>query len=204
MSRYALSILALCKQYMDSEDEELKESLLLLLSSMRHSSLEDNHLVTMFELAVTNLSYDPNYIGDADMDVSESDDDEYSDDEDQSWKVRRASAKVIGSLVPFLNAELISQLIRVLVARMSDRVEVVKIEVRECLLIVLDTVSTTFNKDNMYFKRKFYLYQGSLQSFKRKPRISKALTRLLSNSKSLQRSCQSLATASTHQQSPNS
>ena len=67
------------------------------------------HIPAIVELCLEYLTYDPNYNyedgDDSDMecddenDEGEGTDDEYSDDDDVSWKVRRAAAKCLEAVV---------------------------------------------------------------------------------------------------------
>ena len=58
----------------------------------------------MKSVLTESIAYDPNYCGDdidSDEDYEDEDDDEgdWTDDEDMSWKVRRASAKCFDAFV---------------------------------------------------------------------------------------------------------
>ena len=88
------------------------------------------------------LKYDPNYADDMDEDdddneFDDDDDDidsdaEYSDDEDMSWKVRRASSKCISALFisrPDLMVHFYKAACGLLITRLKEREESVKLDV---------------------------------------------------------------------------
>lgn len=94
-------------------------------------------------LSLKSLSYDPNYACDEDEDEGEGmeedeededddDYDDYSDDEDLSWKVRRAAAKVVSAVCctrPELLDSMYASASPVLIKRFGEREESVKLDV---------------------------------------------------------------------------
>lgn len=101
---------------------------------------------SVLALAKAEIAYDPNLAdtGDVNMEGSdgdyyddgddggEYDDDEYNDDEDTSWKVRRAACLLVVALVaayPEHAAALYSQCRPTLQARFKEREESVKLDV---------------------------------------------------------------------------
>lgn len=107
----------------------------------------------VFSVILKFLKYDPNYADDDDedeqMETDEDDDDDfldddedgvYSDDEDLSWKVRRASAKVFVSLFATQSQLLYKfhqELAPLLIRRLSEREENVRIEVIQAYITLL-------------------------------------------------------------------
>lgn len=105
------------------------------------------------------VKYDPNYVefddddDDVDMDDDAFDDDddefdqgEYTDDEDDSWKIRRGAAKVLEVLIN-TRSDLLADFYRIaalpLIARFSEREESVRLEVLEAFEALLrQTVNT--------------------------------------------------------------
>ncbi|CAK9779690.1 unnamed protein product [Cutaneotrichosporon oleaginosum] len=107
------------------------------------------------------VKYDPNYVDfdddeDVDMDDDAFDDDEdefdqgeYTDDEDDSWKVRRGAAKVLEALIN-TRSDLLAEFYRIvalpLIARFNEREESVRLEVLEAFEALLrQTVNTRPN-----------------------------------------------------------
>jgi len=96
-------VMPLVMKYARQEDDELKEHVLQACEAMvsKCGSEISSHIPAIVNLCLEYITYDPNYNyddgEDSDMEcdeVGEEDgsDDEYSDDDDVSWKVRRASA----------------------------------------------------------------------------------------------------------------
>ena len=91
------------------------------------------HLGTITQLCLEQVCYDPNYNyeEDADEDMDDMDcdddggicddsDDEYSDDDDISWKVRRAAAKCLEAVVSTRH-ELLVEFYRTVSPRLISR-----------------------------------------------------------------------------------
>lgn len=111
------------------------------------------HIESILQLSLKFLKYDPNYCydeegeGDEDVmedDVEEEDAEEYEDvddDDDTSWKVRKAAVKVIGAIVSVrqevLNDSLFSVIAKELVSRFKEREESVRIEVFNCFTALI-------------------------------------------------------------------
>ena len=98
----------------------------------------------LIQLALDNLRHDPNYVQDDDneyemLDSQESDleDDEYdaedySDDDDISWKVRRAAAKLLTAIIvsyPDTLPEIYREVAPMLISRFNEREESVRVEI---------------------------------------------------------------------------
>ncbi|EPQ30131.1 uncharacterized protein PFL1_02248 [Pseudozyma flocculosa PF-1] len=143
----------------DEDDDELRE---VCMQTVEAILLRCPAEVTPFvnqaiQASLLLIKHDPNYAGDAEGDSDEEmfdadqdddgddDDDDlidedYSDDEDLSWKVRRASAKVLNAAItsrPEMLAQNTSSVAPVLVQRFSEREESVRLEVLDTFLALL-------------------------------------------------------------------
>ncbi|OQR95878.1 Cullin-associated NEDD8-dissociated protein, partial [Thraustotheca clavata] len=101
------------------------------------------HTTEILSVAMAFTKYDPNYMydsGDEDMDedmeddeeYSEQEDNDYSDDDDASWKVRRAALRVMSAIIttrPELLDTLYASYSEPLIARFKEREESVRIDV---------------------------------------------------------------------------
>ncbi|BEI79879.1 hypothetical protein CcaverHIS002_0104080 [Cutaneotrichosporon cavernicola] len=154
------------KQTQDLEDTDAVEGALTALEVLlsrcpkEMSTAVSPILVRSLEL----VKYDPNYVDfddndDVDMDDDAFDDDddefdqgEYTDDEDDSWKIRRGAAKVLEALIN-TRSDLLAEFYRIaalpLIARFSEREESVRLEVLEAFEALLrQTVNTRPNDRN--------------------------------------------------------
>ncbi|KAI0271714.1 TIP120-domain-containing protein [Gloeopeniophorella convolvens] len=127
----------------DSEDEELREGALQALESivLRIPTEVTPFLGTIIQVATTYIKYDPNYAGGGDdedeemLDEDDDDgelDDEWSDEEDQSYKIRRSATKLLAAIIatrPELLVSLYKEVSPVLISRFGDREETVRLEV---------------------------------------------------------------------------
>jgi len=124
------------------EDYEIKEYCLQALESIveRCPQHARNFLEPIFSIALEFLSYDPNYEADMeedededeDMDDEDESEEEYSDDEDMSWKVRRAATKCLSAIVlnfPDLISDLYPKASSELISRFREREENVKVDI---------------------------------------------------------------------------
>ncbi|KIY96332.1 hypothetical protein MNEG_11630 [Monoraphidium neglectum] len=122
-------------------DDELREHCLQALESFVQRSPADARaqLDSVLAVALEALRHDPNFADDMQDDGegggggSDDDDDggseEYSDDEDVSWKVRRAAAKLVSAVVaayPDALPEIYGRVAGDLVSRFREREESVK------------------------------------------------------------------------------
>jgi len=101
-----------------SSDDELRETVLQTIESaiLRCPDEVGKFVESILDVCLELIKYDPNYVDDDDedggndsgedddkMDTDEDQEDEndgdYSDDDDLSWKVRRASSKVLSSVI---------------------------------------------------------------------------------------------------------
>eukprot|EP00850_Spirogloea_muscicola_P001350 SM000005S17147 [mRNA] locus=s5:408611:419235:+ [translate_table: standard] len=131
-----------CKEASESDDE-LRENSLQALESFVLRCPKDvaEHCPLILELALEYLSYDPNFTDDMDEDHDEDLEDEdeaeesaeeYSDDEDVSWKVRRAATKCLSALIVSrqeMIATFYSKASPKIIERFREREENVKIDV---------------------------------------------------------------------------
>ncbi|XP_073147008.1 cullin-associated NEDD8-dissociated protein 1 [Henckelia pumila] len=124
-------------------DEELREYSLQALESFLLRCPRDisSYCDQILRLTLEFLSYDPNFTDNMEEDtdeesyVEEEDDEsanEYTDDEDVSWKVRRASAKCLAALIvsrPEMLSRLYEEACPKLIDRFKEREENVKMDV---------------------------------------------------------------------------
>ncbi|XP_076935987.1 cullin-associated NEDD8-dissociated protein 1-like [Bidens hawaiensis] len=124
-------------------DEELREYSLQALESFLLRCPRDivSYCNEILHLTLEYLSYDPNFTDNMEEDTDdevhdeEEDDDsanEYTDDEDVSWKVRRAAAKCLSALIvsrPEMLSNLYDEACPKLVDRFKEREENVKMDI---------------------------------------------------------------------------
>ncbi|KAI3770791.1 hypothetical protein L6452_01935 [Arctium lappa] len=124
-------------------DEELREYSLQALESFLLRCPRDifSYCNEILHLTLEYLSYDPNFTDNMEEDTDdeihddEEDDDsanEYTDDEDVSWKVRRAAAKCLAALIvsrPEMLSNLYDEACPKLIDRFKEREENVKMDV---------------------------------------------------------------------------
>ncbi|TIB98661.1 TIP120-domain-containing protein [Wallemia mellicola] len=125
--------------HLDNSDDEIKESALLTLEAFIKHLNPQQHLESLIALSSKFISYNPNYfeIDDDDDDIDEDDDEDQedeplSDNDDLSWKVRKASAKLISTITlnnPHLLHQLCSSIfLNLLNITSNEREESVKLE----------------------------------------------------------------------------
>ncbi|THG96420.1 hypothetical protein EW026_g5420 [Hermanssonia centrifuga] len=146
------------------EDEELKESGLQALEALvlRCPTEVTPFLGNIIQVGTQFIKYDPNYADDGDddededmVDPDEEDDaelDDYSDDEDTSYKIRRSATKLLAAVIgtrPELLVTLYKEVSPVLISRFGDREETVRVEIWATYGILLKQTA---------------LYGGSLQA----------------------------------------
>ncbi|KAF6143925.1 hypothetical protein GIB67_001719 [Kingdonia uniflora] len=135
-------LIGYCKSASEN-DEELREHSLQALESFllrcpRDISVYCNEILN---LTLEFLSYDPNFTDNMEEDTDEETQDEeeddesaneYTDDEDISWKVRRAAAKCLAAIIvsrPEMLSKLYLEACPKLIDRFKEREENVKMEV---------------------------------------------------------------------------
>jgi hypothetical protein len=147
MGKQITNVVPLVLKYVDhkdfSEDDELREICFQTFESLIYRCPKEiaEFLGKIIDQCLTFIKHDPNYAVGSDededaMDVDEDDDDEddggYSDDDDMSWKVRKASSRCLCAVIrtrPEMIQELYKKVAPVLVARFTEREENVKLDV---------------------------------------------------------------------------
>lgn len=134
-------------------DDELREYCLQAFEAYirRCSVIVSSSLPDIVNICLKNISHDPNYNYDEDdtddeaMDMDGDDDgsesaDDYSDDDDLSWKVRRASAKCLEAIVlsrrDMVNDFFVT-IAPILVSRFKEREESVKADIIQTFVSLL-------------------------------------------------------------------
>eukprot|EP00884_Botryococcus_braunii_P010434 jgi/Botrbrau1/19392/Bobra.0338s0022.1 len=128
-----------CEEAGESDDEFRENCLQALEAFISKSPIASKpFLESILALAINGLQHDPNLAEDMSEDGDHDDDDDelsvedYSDDEDLSWKVRRGAAKCLSAIVvsyPELLAKIYPETCPLLVQRFKEREESVKCEV---------------------------------------------------------------------------
>ncbi|KAK7039295.1 Cullin-associated nedd8-dissociated protein 1 [Favolaschia claudopus] len=107
------------------------------------------YVAPITQTGIQYIKYDPNYAGDdedeemadADDDDDEAELDEYSDDEDTSYKIRRSATKLLAAIVgtrPDLLSSIYKDVSPVLISRFGDREETVRLEVWATYVVLLN------------------------------------------------------------------
>eukprot|EP00164_Ancoracysta_twista_P000655 GFYU01000869.1.p1 GENE.GFYU01000869.1~~GFYU01000869.1.p1 ORF type:complete len:1276 (-),score=480.86 GFYU01000869.1:86-3913(-) len=150
-------ILPMLNSYLsvEEQDDEVREYCFQSFESfvLKCSKEMTSHLPQLVETCIKFLKFDPNYVdddedeeeeGDDPMDMDDDDDgfddddddDDsgggYSDDEDFSWKVRRAAAKCLSAVIstrPEMLAVFYQKACKDIITRFKDREETVKLDV---------------------------------------------------------------------------
>ncbi|KAF7318032.1 Cullin-associated nedd8-dissociated protein 1 [Mycena chlorophos] len=149
------------------DDDELREgSLQALEAVLRYCA---RALAPIIQAGVQFIQRDPNYAGDdEDEEMADADDDnadeaglaEYSDDEDASYKIRRAATKLLAAIVgthPELLSSLYKEVSPVLISRFGDREETVRLEVWATYIVLPNQTSVygrSGRSDELSLKRK--------------------------------------------------
>ncbi|XP_055377296.1 cullin-associated NEDD8-dissociated protein 1 [Condylostylus longicornis] len=145
-------IMVILQEYSRCEDDELREFCLQACEAFVYRCPDPilPHIPMIIELCVKYLVYDPNYNYEADdgevsvsMDTEDDeyvDSEEYSDDDDLSWKVRRAAAKCIEAVI-ITRHELVEDFYRTLsptlISRFKEREENVKSDIFHAYIALL-------------------------------------------------------------------
>ncbi|KAF9482351.1 TIP120-domain-containing protein [Pholiota conissans] len=133
-------------QAVEKSDDDLREGSLQALEALvlRCPTEIDIYLPSIVEVGNKYIKYDPNYAGgddeDEDEDMADPDDeedddeglDEYSDDEDTSYKIRRSATKLLSAVVgtrPDRLTRTYRDISPVLISRFNDREETVRLEI---------------------------------------------------------------------------
>lgn len=144
----------------ESDDDELREACIQAFETFMYRCPREitPYIQKIGDVALTFVKHDPNYTYDEEdedmdklsqMDVDgETEDEEddgadYSDDEDLSWKVRRASAKCIEAMIVSRRSELVEYVRTIgplLISRFKEREENVKWDVMHAYAALLTQV----------------------------------------------------------------
>lgn len=158
------SIMPFITVYSQQDDDELREFCLQACEAFVQKCPEaiKPHIEPIITLCVKYIKYDPNYNYEADdsemstsMDTEEEEDvdsEEYSDDDDMSWKVRRAAAKCLEAVIstrPDMLEEFYMNLSPVLFSRFKEREENVKSDIFHAYIALLKVTPT---KDDIPFE----------------------------------------------------
>ncbi|XP_015114228.1 cullin-associated NEDD8-dissociated protein 1 [Diachasma alloeum] len=166
-------VMPLIVQYSNEDDDELREYCLQAFEAFVYRCPKEitPHINKIIDICLTYITYDPNYNYDDDVsDLSDSEgvtmeteedgeedgEEEYSDDDDMSWKVRRAAAKCLEAVVSS-RRELLPELYKIvspaLIARFKEREENVKSDIFHAYIALLrqtrPTSSVALDPDSM-------------------------------------------------------
>lgn len=153
-------VMPLVVHYCQEDDDELREYCLQAFDSFVKRCPKEitPHVPTIINICLQYLCYDPNYNYDDDeidedsMDTDKLDEDEgesedeYSDDDDMSWKVRRASAKCLEALISTRHemlTELYKSISPALISRFKEREENVKVDIFHAYIALLKQTRPT-------------------------------------------------------------
>ncbi|XP_021104475.1 cullin-associated NEDD8-dissociated protein 2 isoform X2 [Heterocephalus glaber] len=146
-------LVPLLEEFCGLEDDELRESCLQACEAFLRKCPKEMgpHVPRVTSLCLQYLKHDPNYNYNSDEDEEQMEtedsesseqevEDEYSDDDDMSWKVRRAAAKCLAALLgsrPDLLPDLYCSLAPALVRRFREREDNVKADVFAAYIVLL-------------------------------------------------------------------
>ncbi|XP_025232792.1 cullin-associated NEDD8-dissociated protein 2 isoform X2 [Theropithecus gelada] len=146
-------LVPLVEDFCNLDDDELRESCLQAFEAFLRKCPKEMgpHVPNVTSLCLQYIKHDPNYNYDSDEDEEQMEtedsefseqesEDEYSDDDDMSWKVRRAAAKCIAALIssrPDLLPDFHCTLAPVLIRRFREREENVKADVFTAYIVLL-------------------------------------------------------------------
>ncbi|KAF6098817.1 putative cullin associated and neddylation dissociated 2 (putative) [Phyllostomus discolor] len=146
-------LVPLVEEFCSLDDDELRESCLQAFEAFLKKCPKEMgpHVPSVTSLCLQYMKHDPNYNYDSDgeeeqMETEDSEfseqesEDEYSDDDDMSWKVRRAAAKCMAALIssrPDLLPDFHRTLAPALICRFKEREENVKADVFGAYIVLL-------------------------------------------------------------------
>ncbi|KAJ7037768.1 armadillo-type protein [Mycena alexandri] len=155
------------------DDDELREGSLQALEALllRCPTEITPYVGPIVQAGSQYIKYDPNYAGDDDEDeeMADADDDddeaaeldEYSDDEDTSYKIRRSATKLLAAIVgtrPELLSTIYKDVSPVLISRFGDREQTVRLEVWATYVVLLNQTAVygglPQSKEDSSLKRK--------------------------------------------------
>ncbi|KAJ3507237.1 hypothetical protein NLJ89_g6418 [Agrocybe chaxingu] len=141
-------------QAVEKDDDELREGSLQALEALvlRCPTESDPYLPNIIEVGNKYIKHDPNYAGsdDEDEEMADPDDDgdddddagdEYSDDEDTSYKIRRSATKLLAAVIgtrPDRLTKTYKDISPVLISRFGDREETVRLEIWATYVVLLN------------------------------------------------------------------
>jgi len=158
-------IVPLVVHYCQSKDEELVEySLQALEAFVKRCPTEiSKYIKQIIDICLNFIAYDPNYNYDEDEDDAnameddgseeENDQDDYSDDDDVSWKIRRAAAKCLESIISTRHELLqifYTEVSPVLISRFKEREETVKCDIFSVYIAILQQTRPLVHKRALY------------------------------------------------------
>eukprot|EP00116_Pleurobrachia_bachei_P001870 sb/3462132/ len=165
------------------EDDDLREcSIQVLESCVLWCPGEITEFTPQIvDMCLVYLGYDPNYNYDEGGEEEEEeleedeDEDDYTDDEDMSWKVRRASAKCLAAIIqarPDLLSDLYEKVSPILISRFKEREQSVRLDVfatYSCLLKQTGTAkqSIVVSEDEMEQITPVTLLTGQVEAIVR-------------------------------------
>lgn len=138
------------------DDDDLRESSLQALEAiiLRCPTEIAPYLTSCIQVGNQYIKYDPNYaVDDDDEDMGDGEDDEeedeelgeeYSDDEDMSYKTRRSATKLLAAVIstrPELLSTIYKDVSPVLISRFGDREVTVKLEIWSTYSLLLQQTS---------------------------------------------------------------
>ncbi|XP_072398522.1 cullin-associated NEDD8-dissociated protein 1-like isoform X1 [Diabrotica undecimpunctata] len=131
-------------EYCDTEDDELLECCLQALGNFITTCPKEmtKNIHMVINVSLKYLVYDPNYIDEnaPEDNCSDENEDEYSDDDDMSWKVRKSAAKCLESIIitrPELLNEFYKSLSPTLISRFKEREENVRSDIFHAYISLL-------------------------------------------------------------------
>ncbi|XP_064651957.1 cullin-associated NEDD8-dissociated protein 1-like [Lineus longissimus] len=152
IGEYLEKIVPIVMKFCQVEDDELREFCIQAFESFIRRCPKEihSHIPPITTICLKYLCYDPNYNYDDEdeddaMDADDGDedgesDDEYSDDDDMSWKVRRASAKCLDAIVGTRHemlTEFYKTISPALIGRFKEREENVKADIFHAYITLL-------------------------------------------------------------------
>jgi len=188
-------VMPLVLNYARKDDDELKEHVLQACEAMvsKCGSEISGHIPTIVDLCLEYITYDPNYNyedeEDSDMECDEEEEDgsedEYSDDDDVSWKVRRAAAKCVEAVI-VTRHEMMDQFYTTispaLINRFKEREENVKADIFHAYQALLrqtkPSTSASINVNLAHDNNRMEAEEGPVTQLQAQvPNIVKALHR---------------------------
>lgn len=154
-------IMPVIHSFCSINDDELREYCLQAFEAYvrRCPDCIGSSLPAIIDVCLSNIAHDPNYNYDEDtddeaMDMDNPDDegsesDDYSDDDDLSWKVRRASAKCLEAVILALRemtTEFFVTIAPVLVSRFKEREETVKADIIQTFVSLMKQIRSLVNE----------------------------------------------------------